>query len=246
MPWAWRWPSARWPPTFNRPGHNIIDHHTYVFRRRRLHDGGHLARGGLVRRHAATGQAHCWCTTTTAFPSTARWWAGSATTRPNASRPMAGMYSPAWTARTAPPLRPPWPQRARRPTSPSLICAKTVIGWGAPNKQGTAAMHGEAMGVEEIAAARKNLGWTSPPFEIPADIRAAWDQARQGRARPSRNGARRYRGLQSRVSGAWPRNWNGAWRAICRRASTDRECLRRTDAGRGQGAGHAAVLAGGA
>jgi transketolase len=63
---------------------------------------------------------------------------------------------------------------------PSLICAKTVIGWGAPNKQGTAAMHGEAMGNDEIAATRLNLGWTSPPFEIPADIRAAWDMREKG------------------------------------------------------------------
>jgi transketolase len=63
---------------------------------------------------------------------------------------------------------------------PSLICAKTVIGWGAPNKQGTASMHGEAMGNDEIAATRLKLGWTSPPFEIPADIRAAWDMRDKG------------------------------------------------------------------
>jgi transketolase len=55
-----------------------------------------------------------------------------------------------------------------------------VIGWGAPNKQGTASMHGEAMGNEEIAATRANLGWTSPPFEIPADIQAAWDRREKG------------------------------------------------------------------
>jgi transketolase len=63
---------------------------------------------------------------------------------------------------------------------PSLICAKTVIGWGAPNKQGSASMHGEAMGNEEIAATRAHLGWSSPPFEIPADIRAAWDMREKG------------------------------------------------------------------
>jgi transketolase len=63
---------------------------------------------------------------------------------------------------------------------PSLICAKTTIGWGAPNKQGTASMHGEAMGNEEIAATRLKLGWTAPPFEIPADIRAAWDMREKG------------------------------------------------------------------
>jgi transketolase len=63
---------------------------------------------------------------------------------------------------------------------PSLICAKTVIGWGAPNKQGSPSMHGEAMGHDEIAATRKHLGWASPPFEIPAEIRASWDMREKG------------------------------------------------------------------
>jgi transketolase len=62
---------------------------------------------------------------------------------------------------------------------PSFICAKTIIGFGAP-KQGTQTMHGEAMGEADIAAARKTLGWTSPPFEIPADIRAEWDRREKG------------------------------------------------------------------
>ena len=58
---------------------------------------------------------------------------------------------------------------------PSLICCKTIIGWGAPNRQGTEKVHGEALGAEEAAAARKNLGWTAPPSEIPDDIRSGWD-----------------------------------------------------------------------
>jgi transketolase len=62
---------------------------------------------------------------------------------------------------------------------PSFICAKTTIGFGAP-KQGTQTMHGEAMGAEDIATARKTLGWNSPPFEIPADIRAEWDRRDKG------------------------------------------------------------------
>jgi transketolase len=57
---------------------------------------------------------------------------------------------------------------------PSLIRCKTVIGYGAPNKQGTAATHGAALGADEVAAARKELGWESPPFEIPEDVLAAW------------------------------------------------------------------------
>jgi len=57
---------------------------------------------------------------------------------------------------------------------PSLVACKTVIGKGAPNKQGTSATHGSPLGAEEIAAARAELGWDAPPFEIPADILADW------------------------------------------------------------------------
>jgi transketolase len=57
---------------------------------------------------------------------------------------------------------------------PSLIACKTIIGKGAPNKQGTSAVHGAALGAAEAEAVRKELGWTAPPFEIPADIAAAW------------------------------------------------------------------------
>ena len=57
---------------------------------------------------------------------------------------------------------------------PSLIRCKTIIGYGAPNKQGTEATHGAALGAEEVAAAKKELGWDSPAFEIPADVLGAW------------------------------------------------------------------------
>ena len=60
---------------------------------------------------------------------------------------------------------------------PSLIACRTVIGFGAPNKQGTAATHGAALGPDEVAAARKELGWDHPPFEIPAAIADAWRDA---------------------------------------------------------------------
>ena len=67
-------------------------------------------------------------------------------------------------------------EAARNETGrPSLICCKTVIGWGAPNKQGTEKVHGEALGADEAAAARKFLGWTAPPFVVPDEIRAGWD-----------------------------------------------------------------------
>jgi len=60
---------------------------------------------------------------------------------------------------------------------PSLIRCKTIIGYGAPNLQGTAATHGAALGADEIAAARKELGWDYPPFEIPQDVLSSWREA---------------------------------------------------------------------
>jgi transketolase len=57
---------------------------------------------------------------------------------------------------------------------PSLIACRTIIGFGAPNKQGTSATHGAPLGADEIAAARSELGWTAEPFDIPAEIAAAW------------------------------------------------------------------------
>ncbi len=64
--------------------------------------------------------------------------------------------------------------RARTSARPSLICCRTVIGFGAPTKAGSAASHGAPLGADEIAAARAALDWPHPPFEVPADIRAEW------------------------------------------------------------------------
>jgi transketolase len=65
---------------------------------------------------------------------------------------------------------------------PTLICCKTVIGMGSPNKAGTHDVHGAALGAAEVAATREALGWTAPPFEIPADIAAAWNAVERGAA----------------------------------------------------------------
>jgi transketolase len=164
---------------FNRPGHSIIDHHTYVF----MGDGcmmegisheaasfaGVQKLGKLICVYddngiSIDGKVVGWFGDNTAERFEAYGW--------HVIPHVDGQDSAAIAAALA---------KARAETGrPSLICAKTVIGWGAPNKQGTAAMHGEAMGNEEIAATRLNLGWTSPPFEIPADIRAAWDMREKG------------------------------------------------------------------
>jgi len=63
---------------------------------------------------------------------------------------------------------------------PSLICCKTIIGYGAPDIQGTKAAHSDPLGAEEIAKARKFLNWPYPPFVVPDEIRAAWDHRQQG------------------------------------------------------------------
>ena len=165
--------------TFNRPGHTVVDHHTYVF----LGDGcmmegishevasfaGTQQLGKLILIYddngiSIDGKVQGWFADDTARRFEAYGW--------HVLPHVDGQDSAAIAAALA---------AARAVTDrPSLICAKTVIGWGAPNKQGTAAMHGEAMGDEEIAATRVRLGWTAPPFEIPADIRAAWDMREKG------------------------------------------------------------------
>ena len=72
---------------------------------------------------------------------------------------------------------------AKNADRPTLICCKTVIGKGAPNLEGSDKVHGAALGDKEIAAVRQTLGWSSAPFEIPADVYAAWDAKPAGATR---------------------------------------------------------------
>ena len=165
--------------TFNRPGHRIVDHHTYVF----LGDGcmmegisheaasfaGTQRLGKLILVYddngiSIDGKVVGWFGDDTAKRFEAYGWQVLAGVDGHDSEAVAAALA-----------------AARADTSrPSLICARTIIGWGAPNKQGSASMHGEAMGDAEIAATRAHLGWKAPPFEIPADIRAAWDRRDKG------------------------------------------------------------------
>jgi transketolase len=100
---------------------------------------------------------------------------------------------------------------------PTLICCKTVIGFGSPNKEGTQKAHGAALGVEEVKLAREKLGWPYPAFEIPAEIYAAWDARAKG---AERSGAwnslfEKYAAqypqeaaeLRRRISGKLPESW---------------------------------------
>ena len=100
---------------------------------------------------------------------------------------------------------------------PSLICCRTVIGFGAPAKQGTAAAHGAALGAGEIAAARRRLNWGFPPFEIPREVYRDWDMRPEGAARETEwaDVLERYREafpelaeeFERRMQGTLPAGW---------------------------------------
>ena len=94
---------------------------------------------------------------------------------------------------------------------PTLICCKTIIGWGAPNKQGTSATHGEALGADEVAATRKALNWPYEPFVIPDELRASWDHRRQGAAAESswREIFNRYRTAHPELAREFERRMRG-------------------------------------
>jgi transketolase len=79
-------------------------------------------------------------------------------------------------------------QAQKETNKPTLICCKTVIGSGAPNKEGTHHVHGAPLGAEEIAATRKALGWSAPAFEIPVDVKNEWDGNDKGEQAESKWG----------------------------------------------------------
>jgi transketolase len=164
---------------FNRPGLDIVDHYTYVF----VGDGclmegisheacsfaGTQKLGKLIAFYddngiSIDGETRGWFTDDTPQRFAAYGWH----VVPNVDG-----HDPEAVRRAIDAAR---AERER----PSLICCKTIIGYGAPNVQGTAATHGAALGAAEAAAARKNLGWDEPPFVIPADVKAAWDARERG------------------------------------------------------------------
>jgi transketolase len=164
---------------FNRAGHEVVDHRTFVF----LGDGclmegisheacslaGTLKLGKLIvffddNGISIDGDVRGWCADDTPGRFESYGW--------QVVRAVDGHDPEAIRAAIDKAL-----QQSERPT---LICCKTVIGWGAATKAGSKSTHGEALGVEEIAATRAKLGWTAPPFEIPAPIQSAWDQRPRG------------------------------------------------------------------
>ncbi|MFP9228907.1 transketolase [Pectobacterium cacticida] len=159
---------------FNRPGHDIVDHHTYAF----LGDGcmmegishevcslaGTMKLGKLIAFYddngiSIDGHVEGWFTDDTAARFEAYGW--------HVVRGVDGHDADA--------IKRAIDEAQRVTDKPSLLMCKTVIGFGSPNKAGTHDSHGAPLGEAEVAASREQLGWTHAPFEIPADIYAAWD-----------------------------------------------------------------------
>jgi transketolase len=164
---------------FNRPQHDIIDHYTYTF----LGDGclmegishevcslaGTLGLGKLIAFYddngiSIDGEVEGWFTDDTAKRFESYGW--------QVIEKVDGHDAAAIKAAI---------EEARAETSkPTLIICKTIIGFGAPNKQGTESCHGAPLGADEIAAAREQLGWNYGAFEVPDDVYAAWSAREQG------------------------------------------------------------------
>ncbi len=164
---------------FNRPGHEIVNHHTYAF----LGDGclmegvsheacslaGTWGLGKLIAFYddngiSIDGHVEAWFTDDTPRRFEAYGW----------------QVIPNVNGHDAQAIQRAIEQAKADAARPTLICCKTVIGLGAPNKAGTHDVHGAALGEAEIAAARPHIGWVFPPFEIPQEVYEAWDARKKG------------------------------------------------------------------
>lgn len=165
---------------FNRPGHDIVDHFTYCF----LGDGclmegishevcslaGTLGLGKLVafwddNGISIDGKVEGWFTDDTPARFEAYGWHVISVDGHDSAAIAAAITA------------------AKAVTDkPSMICCKTIIGFGSPNKEGTHDCHGAPLGDDEIAATRKALNWPHAPFEIPSDVYAQWDQKEKGQS----------------------------------------------------------------
>ncbi|MDV6318121.1 transketolase [Chromohalobacter sp. HP20-39] len=164
---------------YNRPGHAVVDHYTYVF----VGDGclmegishevsslaGTQGLGKLIAFYDANGisidgEVEGWFTDDTAKRFEAYGW--HVVPNVDGHDPEA-VKAAIELART-------------NDDKPSMIICKTIIGFGAPNKQGKEESHGAALGEDEVAAAREQLGWPHPPFHVPEDIYQSWDATQRG------------------------------------------------------------------
>ncbi|MGQ8775572.1 transketolase [Serratia sp. NA_112.1] len=208
---------------FNRPGHDIVDHHTYAF----MGDGcmmegishevcslaGTLKLGKLTAFYddngiSIDGHVEGWFTDNTAERFEAYGW--------HVVRHVDGHNPDAIKAAI---------EEARKVTDkPSLLMCKTVIGFGSPNKAGTHDVHGAALGAAEVAATREALGWKYAAFDIPQDIYAQWDAKEVGKAKEAAWNdkfaayAKAFPELAAefkrRVNGELPANWKADAKAF--------------------------------
>lgn len=163
---------------FNKPGLDIVNHYTYAF----VGDGclmegishevcalaGTLGLNKLIALYddngiSIDGKVEGWFTDDTPARFEAYGW--------NVIRAVDGHDVAAVSAAIA---------AAKTSSKPTLICCKTIIGKGSPNLQGGDKVHGAALGDKEVAAVREYIGWSAAPFEIPADVYAAWDAKAAG------------------------------------------------------------------
>lgn len=201
---------------FNKAGHNIVDHHTYVF----MGDGcmmegishevcslaGTLKLGKLIAFYddngiSIDGEVEGWFTDDTAKRFEAYGW--------HVIRGINGHDAKALAEAI---------EQAQAVTDkPSLLMCKTIIGFGSPNKAGSHESHGAPLGDAEIEATRKALGWTYPPFEIPKEYYEAWDAKTKGQQIEQEWNARfdayakaypeLAKEFKRRVEGQLPNNW---------------------------------------
>ena len=174
--------------SFNRPGHEIVNHHTYVF----AGDGcmmegishevcslaGTLGLGKLIVFYddngiSIDGKVEGWFKDNTPMRFAAYGW----NVIPNVDGHDAAQIDAAIT------------EAKEQSDKPTLICCKTVIGKGSPNMAGTDKVHGSALGDKEVAATRAAIGWPHAPFEIPQPIYDAWDAKHKGAAIEAQWGA---------------------------------------------------------
>ena len=163
---------------FNKPGFTVVDHYTYAFvgdgcRMEGIsHEAASLA--GALRLNklivlyddngiSIDGKVEGWFRDDTPKRFEAYHW--------NVIRDIDGHNVAAVDAAIA---------VAKKSDKPTLICCKTVIGKGAPNMEGTDKVHGAPLGDKELLATRESIGWPYAPFEVPADVYAAWDAKAQG------------------------------------------------------------------